>query len=84
MSKYIIKNCPARLVFEDINYCQDFKYIGVNKPCQDCTDCLLKQIVEKCKNSTYTIRTPITQKKITKIKKTAQEILSMLEIQECE
>ena len=80
-NKCIIKNCPAF----DCKYNECHSKIGNHKLyCMDCSDCLLKRIVEKFKNSTYTIRTPITQKKITKIKKTAQEILSMLEIQECE
>lgn len=37
--KYIIKNCPIQK-----SQCHDcYKY------CQDCTDCVLKQIVELCK-----------------------------------
>ena len=62
MSKYIIKNCPA---FMKPSYCKDkCSYSIANKrdgeltykfefdedsKCQDCTDCVLKQIVEKCK-----------------------------------
>lgn len=38
--KYIIKNCPA---YSD--YCEEIK----SYECQDCTACLLKQIVELCK-----------------------------------
>lgn len=46
MSKYIIKNCPALYQIKGMtNECLDGNY-----QCQDCTDCLLKQIVEKCKN----------------------------------
>lgn len=78
--KYIIKNCQCIYIDYKGTYECDYKV----EFCENVTDCLLKQIVEKCKNSTYTIRTPITQKKITKIKKTAQDILAMLEIQECE
>lgn len=67
MTKYIIKNCPAYDIC-DIDWdCVANDVADLN--CKDCTDCLLKQIVKKCKNSTYT---------------TAQEILSMLEIQEVE
>lgn len=49
MSKYVIKNCPA---------CRQYNVFGVDdkpccysymKYCQDCTDCKLKQIVDKCK-----------------------------------
>ena len=45
--KYIIRNCPALVgcrVEQDLCYKN-----GLHK-CQDCTDCVLKQIVEKCKN----------------------------------
>ena len=45
MSKYIIKNCPA-LSFSLGFYCDEYQ-----KKCQDCTDCLLKQIVELCKKA---------------------------------
>ena len=43
MSKYIIKNCPANLIEED--YCT--LYLEV---CNDCTDCVIKQAIEKCKD----------------------------------
>ena len=44
MTKYIIKNCPA---FSVCGICvsQEAECL-----CKDCTDCLLKQIVKKCKN----------------------------------
>ena len=46
MSKYIIKNCPAF----DYKYNECHSKIGNHKLyCMDCTDCILKQIVEKCK-----------------------------------
>ena len=48
--KYIIKNCP------NCNGADDFQcecgfngYTQFSNPCKD-SDCLLKQIVEKCKN----------------------------------
>ena len=40
--KYIVKNCPA---YSD--YCEEIK----SYECQDCTDCLIKQVIEKCKNN---------------------------------
>ena len=43
--KYIIRNCPALVgcrVEQDLCYKN-----GLHK-CQDCTDCVLKQIVDKC------------------------------------
>lgn len=58
MNKYIIKNCPAyihRLLNNHDKVCllgdkikPDHK--GLYVYCADCTDCLLKQIVEKCKD----------------------------------
>lgn len=45
MSKYIIKNCPA-LSFSLGFYCDEYQ-----KKCADCTDCILKQIVELCKET---------------------------------
>ena len=37
---YVIRNCPA---YSD--YCEEIK----SYECQDCTDCVMKRIVEKCK-----------------------------------
>ena len=51
MSKYIIKNCPCIKHSDEIeidNRCmstQDDAYFF----CEDNTDCIMKQIVEKCK-----------------------------------
>lgn len=42
MSKYIIKNCEQ--IHSSDNFCW-----SKNIPCQDCTDCVMKQIVELCK-----------------------------------
>lgn len=52
MSKYIINNCPCYNNERFIGGFLDDKatfctYYG--KKCQGCTDCKLKQIVEKCK-----------------------------------
>ena len=41
MSKYIIQNCPA---LQQTYYCNTH-----HSKCQDCTDCLLKQIYEDVK-----------------------------------
>ena len=56
--KYIIKNCP--------NYLPEFFFLGACKcekgssingkyidNCKDVTDCILKQIAEKCKENKY-------------------------------
>lgn len=47
MSKYVIKNCPA---YSD--YCEEIK----SYECQDCTDCVMKQIVELAKGHTELCR----------------------------
>lgn len=46
-NKYIIKNCPNYDDYFNPNETCRKKY---SQYCQDCTDCVLKQIVEKCKN----------------------------------
>lgn len=51
--KYIIRNCPCYNNERFIGGFLDDKatfctYYG--KKCQGCTDCVMKQIVEKCKN----------------------------------
>lgn len=43
MSKYIIKNCEE--IHSSDNVCW-----SKNVRCQDCTDCVMKQIVELCKS----------------------------------
>lgn len=48
--KYIIKNCPC--FFEENEAVDDYTcaWTGTEElACQDCTDCVLKQIVELCK-----------------------------------
>ena len=54
MSKYIIKNCPCYnnerflgVILDDkATFCT---YYG--KKCQDCTNCVMKQIVSHCKET---------------------------------
>lgn len=48
MTKYIIKNCPARVLFTDGYFCRQ---ADGNILCSDCTACVMKQIVELCKDS---------------------------------
>lgn len=51
MNKYIIKNCYAIT-----SHSGDKKWKSATctkyKDCQDCSDCLLKRIVEKCRDMT--------------------------------
>lgn len=50
MSKYIIKNCPCFYQENEEVYDYTCAWSGTEElACQDCTDCVMKQIVEKCK-----------------------------------
>ena len=78
MSKYIIKNCPY--------YSEDETLDGYENmlDCQNITDCLLKQIVEKCLNGLdFSIFKGVdgcySERGIL-----AKEILQLLDIQEVE
>ena len=47
-NKYVVKNCPCYVYYEDkLRLCCDGQGDG---ECQDCTDCVIKQIVELCKH----------------------------------
>ena len=76
MSKYIVRNCPA-LSFSLGFYCDEYQ-----KKCQDCTDCVMKQIVELCKE---TCRKRCTNNCLGKKKYRGYgQILQKLDIQEVE
>lgn len=62
---YVIRNCPARL---PSGFCIEAPKKKAYL-CQDCTDCVLKQIVELCREENYAWL--------------AKEILQKLDIQEC-
>lgn len=48
MNKYIVKNCPA--IYGD-EYCKESTYEDGSIHCQNCNDCVTKQVIEKCKNT---------------------------------
>ena len=73
--KYIIKNCPARIID---NSCIDKS----GTFCQQRNDCLLKQVVSKCLYFRNHIQRDIVYKK--GCNRVADEILQILEIEECE
>jgi len=83
-NKYIIRNCPScYYIYCDKEYECNWRGSGITKPCQDCTDCVIKQIVEKCKNNkkiVYETEFGI----LTAYKKgsLSDEILELLDIQE--
>ncbi len=79
--KYIIKNCPCFVEGiaikgneQKTQTCNNHKVRELTL-CQDCTDCVLKQIVEKCKERTVGF---IEEGAI------KEEILKLLDIEECE
>ena len=72
--KYIIKNCPA--------FCNDI--CGDDRKecfCDEVTDCVLKQIVEKCRD--YYNMQAITTEDYAR-REVALKILDLLDIQEVE
>ena len=75
IDKYIIKNCPAIYgVFTD--GCKKDHYEDGSVLCQNCSDCVIKQIIEKCKEK---MDTEFNSGSIF-----AEEILKLLDIQEVE
>ena len=49
MSMYIVKNCHCYINYEyKLHLCCDGQGDG---ECQDCTDCVIKQVIEKCKDT---------------------------------
>jgi hypothetical protein len=80
MSKYIIKNCPA---YSD--YCEEIK----SYECQDINNCVIKQIVEKCKKEITAYRNTLLPNDGTNTlhfgrQSLAYDILKLLDIQEVE
>lgn len=79
--KYIIKNCTA-CEFSDWEECTGYLAEGYIcndihtkiVECQDCTDCIMKQIVEKCMEDWEDMATGRFQR----------ELLDLLDIQEVE
>lgn len=43
-NKYIVKNCPARPIIWNDNWCNKEQQF-----CQNCTDCVIKQVINECK-----------------------------------
>lgn len=80
MSKYIIKNCPCfnegHPMLDYFGECLDLT--SDTQVCQDCTDCVLKQIVEYCKNIEKDHYWGMREMRF------SQEILKLLDIQEVE
>lgn len=88
MSKYIIKNCPA--IYKKFRIDENCElYIDKYRcnhnsfySCQDCTDCVMKQIVEKCKENLNSLETYVDVRSLECV--TLQNILKLLDLQEVE
>lgn len=72
MSKYIIKNCECKVKGKTTLCVRDIPY----KKCENITDCIMKQIVEKCKDKMDT--------EFNSGSMFAEEILNLLQIEEVE
>ena len=74
--KMIIRNCPALYQINGMtNEC-----LGTDYQCQDCTDCIIKQIVELC--GKYQVIDAGYQKAA--INYLASDILKLLDIEDAE
>lgn len=82
--KYIVKNCPSlktRISYKDkvwLNGCSEYGDLN-DKECCNITDCLIKQVIEKCKYSTKSWDNFDIGERIK-----ANEILKLFEIEEVE
>ena len=81
MMKYIISNCPAITQITKLcdNACPEVQM------CKDIPDCLLKQIVDECKSAQKTQWIKNKKKPYSPSKAAfARQLLSLLDIEECE
>lgn len=92
-SEYRVKNCPAyihRPLSTHDRVCLLGDKVKPNHKelyvyCQDCTDCVLKQIVELCKEVNIKFYDSVHQRYLSPSKaKFARQILELLEIEEVE
>lgn len=84
MKKYVVKNCPAYSKTQGVYWTC---YEDNNKLlCQDCTDCVMKQIVEKCRNKNYFVKKFPNAQFSSGVQNSelAFDILQLLDIQEVE
>ena len=74
MNKYVVKNCP-------MYFCTNCYGHTGTAICEDFTDCLIKQVIEKCKQSlNYSSKEPYELGRTNM----AGIILAYFEIEECE
>lgn len=74
-NKYIVRNCPCFV--KTFEWCQKVDDYGV---CENTTDCLTKQVIEKCKEHLGSLETymDIRSYECTML----QEILQLFDIEE--
>ena len=82
--KYIIKNCDilrntAEITIKGFEEKEKDVCLANHKKCQDCSDCIIKKIVEKCR---YQLNKPNEHPFVLGAKDLAKNILSDLEIEE--
>lgn len=86
---YVIRNCPV-CEFSDWEECTGYLAEGYIcndihtkiVECKDCTDCVMKQIVEKCKNTQFL--STKNRLDLYAVKVFANDLLQLLDIQEVE
>ena len=85
--KYIIRNCPCynneRFLSGFLNN-KDTFCTYYNKKCQDCTDCIMKQIVKRCKKVRECTADICTNPYEYATYCETRGVLQLLDIQECE
>lgn len=85
---YVIRNCPSILRMTKV--CDAYETTrDLPQLCKDCTDCVLKQIVEKCKKEIRVYRDTLLPNDGTNTlhfgrQSFAYDILKLLDIQEVE
>lgn len=81
---YVIRNCPnlSHAIMADGTERNFQCGLEIDKYCQDCTDCVMKQIVELCKENLNSLETYVDVRSLECV--TLQNILQLLDIQEVE
>ena len=82
MNEYVVKNCPACCEYTQIYCCEDnYDSQGRDTYCELIDNCLIKQVVERCKQSlNYSSKEPYELGRTNM----AGIILAYFEIEECE
>ena len=77
---YIVKNCPAIYGIDDGFLCS-YREDEDEKYCYDCTDCVIKQVIENCKNKIHIYECYDTDYALGKVN-CAKSILQLFDIEE--